>query len=306
MELLGPTAARVRHRAQKQRFLPPIARGDEIWCQGYSEPNAGSDLANVQHARAARVGADGSEWVIDGQKVWTSLGAVRRLDVSCCAAAKRAAARNKGLSYLLVPMRQPGVELRPIREMTGESRVQRDVLRRCAHRGREHRRCAGRRLEGRDGHARVRARRRRRSRSRWTSSNELAAIIAAARAQRRAAGPAAAPAHRRRAHRAQDHALQRAADADEQRRASSLSHEAYTYRSALGRLAQEARRARDGRARTRGGEIARHAPYELGRAAARCSCSRAPTRSTAASSQIQRNLIAERALGLPREPRGDP
>ncbi len=90
--------------------------GQELWCQGYSEPNAGSDLANV-HTTAE---LDGDEWVITGQKVWTSLA---QWADWCFVLARsdREQKRHKGLSYLLVPMRQPGVELRPITQLTGTS-----------------------------------------------------------------------------------------------------------------------------------------------------------------------------------------
>lgn len=114
--LLGPTVIAFGTEAQKQRLLPPILRGEDIWCQGYSEPNAGSDLANVQ----TKARLEGDEWRIDGQKVWTSWAAwadwcfvVARVDPD--------AQRHKGLAYLLVPMRQDGIELRPILQMTGDS-----------------------------------------------------------------------------------------------------------------------------------------------------------------------------------------
>lgn len=115
-ELLGPTLIAFGTEAQKRRFLPPIRRAEELWCQGYSEPNAGSDLANVQ-TRAER---RGDEWVVTGQKVWTSHAHVADWCFVLCRT-NPAAPRHRGLSYLLVPMRQPGVTVRPIRQITGTS-----------------------------------------------------------------------------------------------------------------------------------------------------------------------------------------
>ena len=114
--LFGPTCMAFGTREQQQRFLPPIVRGEEFWCQGYSEPGAGSDLANVQ----TRARLDGDEWVIDGQKVWTSWAAFS----DWCFVLARTDADSKlhaGLSYLLVPMKQKGVTLRPIRQLTGDA-----------------------------------------------------------------------------------------------------------------------------------------------------------------------------------------
>jgi alkylation response protein AidB-like acyl-CoA dehydrogenase len=114
--LLGPTLIAFGSEAQRRRFLPPIVRCEELWCQGYSEPNAGSDLANVQ-TRAELI-AD--EWVITGQKIWTSLAARADWCFALCRT-DFAAPKHKGLSYLLVPMRQKGIEVRPIAQMNGGS-----------------------------------------------------------------------------------------------------------------------------------------------------------------------------------------
>jgi alkylation response protein AidB-like acyl-CoA dehydrogenase len=113
-ELLGPTLIAFGTPAQQQRFLPGIVAVRELWCQGYSEPDAGSDLAAVR----TRATLDGEAWVIDGQKVWTSLAHVAHW---CFLLARTDPdqQRHRGLSYLLVPMDQPGVEVRPIRQLTG-------------------------------------------------------------------------------------------------------------------------------------------------------------------------------------------
>ena len=112
--LAGPTIIAFGTEEQKQRFLPPIVATSELWCQGYSEPNAGSDLANVQ-TRAELV--DG-RWVINGQKVWTSLAQWSDWSFVVCRT-HPTEPRHRGLSYLLVPMNQPGVEIRPIRQLGG-------------------------------------------------------------------------------------------------------------------------------------------------------------------------------------------
>jgi alkylation response protein AidB-like acyl-CoA dehydrogenase len=113
-ELLGPTLIAVGTQAQRERFLPPIAAVRELWCQGYSEPGAGSDLASVTTSAVLA----GDHWVVTGQKVWTSLATV----ADWCfvlARTEPGSRRSAGLSYLLVPMKQPGITVRPIRQLTG-------------------------------------------------------------------------------------------------------------------------------------------------------------------------------------------
>ena len=115
-ELLGPTLIAFGTPEQQQRFLPRILDVTELWCQGYSEPGAGSDLANV--STTAEI--DGDQWVINGQKVWTSLA---HLSQWCFVIARteKGSKRHAGLSYLLVPLDQPGVQVRPIVQITGAS-----------------------------------------------------------------------------------------------------------------------------------------------------------------------------------------
>jgi alkylation response protein AidB-like acyl-CoA dehydrogenase len=115
-ELLGPTLIAYGTPEQQKRFLPKILDVTELWCQGYSEPGAGSDLANVSTAAEL----DGDQWVINGQKVWTSLA---HLAQWCFVVARteKGSKRHAGLSYLLVPLDQPGVEIRPIVQLTGDS-----------------------------------------------------------------------------------------------------------------------------------------------------------------------------------------
>ena len=115
-ELLGPTLIAFGTEEQKRRFLPGINTVTELWAQGYSEPGAGSDLANV--STTARL--DGDKWVINGQKVWTSLAHVAQWAFVVCRT-EPGSKRHQGLSFLLVPLDQPGVTVRPIQQLTGTS-----------------------------------------------------------------------------------------------------------------------------------------------------------------------------------------
>ncbi|MFX1767037.1 acyl-CoA dehydrogenase family protein [Paraburkholderia sp. A1RI-2L] len=113
--LLGPTLIACGNADQRARFLPGILAGSQFWCQGYSEPGAGSDLANVR--TRAECQADGA-WRIDGQKVWTSLAHDSEW-IFVLARSDPQSRGNKGLSFFLVPLDQSGVEIRPIRQMNG-------------------------------------------------------------------------------------------------------------------------------------------------------------------------------------------
>ncbi|MDJ0394149.1 acyl-CoA dehydrogenase family protein [Rhodococcus sp. G-MC3] len=115
-ELLGPTLIAFGTDAQRARFLPGINTVGELWCQGYSEPGAGSDLAAVTTSAEL----DGDEWVINGQKVWTSLAHLADW-AFVIARTVRGSKRHAGLSYLLVPMKQDGITVRPITQLTGTS-----------------------------------------------------------------------------------------------------------------------------------------------------------------------------------------
>ncbi|HVN29261.1 MAG TPA: acyl-CoA dehydrogenase family protein [Candidatus Binataceae bacterium] len=117
IDRIGPTLILLGTEAHKKRFLAPMLTGEEIWCQGYSEPNAGSDLANIQ----TRAVLDGDGFLVNGQKVWTSLAHRAHWQVLLVRTDAHAP-RHDGISYLLVDLKSPGIAVRPLREMTGASK----------------------------------------------------------------------------------------------------------------------------------------------------------------------------------------
>ncbi|HUF97864.1 MAG TPA: acyl-CoA dehydrogenase family protein [Ilumatobacter sp.] len=116
IQMLGNTLLLCGTDEQKQHYLPRILSGEDTWCQGYSEPNAGSDLANV----GLKAERDGDQWVMNGQKIWTSAGHLAD-HIFTLARTDPDASKHKGISFLLVDMRQPGIEVRPIQMISGES-----------------------------------------------------------------------------------------------------------------------------------------------------------------------------------------
>jgi alkylation response protein AidB-like acyl-CoA dehydrogenase len=112
--MLGNTLLTWGTEEQKQHFLPRILDGTDVWCQGYSEPDAGSDLANL----GTRAILDGDEWVVNGQKIWTSNGHTANWIFVVCRT-NPDVPKHQGISFLLIPMDQPGVEVRPIRNIAG-------------------------------------------------------------------------------------------------------------------------------------------------------------------------------------------
>jgi alkylation response protein AidB-like acyl-CoA dehydrogenase len=113
--MFGPTLLEYGTEAQKQRHIPPIVRGELRWCQGFSEPGAGSDLASLQ----TRCEDKGDHWLVNGQKVWTS--GAQWADWCFCLVRTDTSKKHEGISFLLIDMKTPGVEVRPIRLISGNS-----------------------------------------------------------------------------------------------------------------------------------------------------------------------------------------
>ena len=116
IQMVGNTILRWGTDEQKAHYIPRILSGDDRWCQGYSEPNAGSDLGNL----GCKAVLDGDQWVINGQKIWTSAGHLAD-HIFVLTRTDPDAPKHKGISFMLVDMRQPGIEVRPIKMISGES-----------------------------------------------------------------------------------------------------------------------------------------------------------------------------------------
>ena len=294
--LVGPTIAAFGTPEQQQRFLPPILAGQDFWCQGYSEPGAGSDLANIK--TRASFDSDSGQWLISGQKVWTSLAH----ESDWCFVLVRTepgSVGHRGLSFLLVPMGQSEIRVQPIRQLTGTCEFNEVFF--------DQARTAADNLIGQPGDG-------------WKIAmallgfergvstlgqqmqfqNELDEVIRIARTN----GAAQDPLLRQRI--AQAWSGLRVLRYNSLRMLSgvqdgSLRPEATIYKLAwstwhveLGKLAMDVLGA--------DAELLAGAPYELTRLQALFLFTRADTL-YGGSSEIQRNIIAERALGMPREAR---
>jgi alkylation response protein AidB-like acyl-CoA dehydrogenase len=296
IELAGPTLLTFGSAEQQARFLPGIAAGTTIFCQGFSEPNAGSDLASVR----TKGRLDGGEWVVNGQKIWTSLAHISDW-IFVVTRTEEGSRGPKGLTFLMMDMHQPGVEVRPIVQINGDAEFNETFFTDA--------RCPADSLIGAVGEG-------------WKIAmgllafergvstlgqqmafrNELDAIIAAARAN----GAAKDPLVRQRIAKAEIGlrlmrygAMRMLSNTDHSRiDGAALTYKIQwaTWRRSLGELAMDVL----GQA----GEIAEGDDYEWSLLPNLFLFSRADT-IYGGTNQIQRNMIAERGLGLPREPRGD-
>jgi len=116
ISMLVPTLLEMGSEAQKERWIPPTLLGEIIWCQGYSEPGSGSDLASLQ----TKAVEDGDDFLISGSKIWTSTAAQAQM-IFCLVRTEPQAAKHEGISYILFPMSTPGIEVRPLKTMTGQA-----------------------------------------------------------------------------------------------------------------------------------------------------------------------------------------
>lgn len=292
--LLGPTLIAFGTDEQRKRFLPGIVRGEDLWCQGYSEPNAGSDLANVQ----TRARLEGDRWIIDGQKVWTSLAQWSDWSFVVCRTEPEAP-NHQALSYLLVPMQQDGIEIRPIVQMTGTSEFSEVFFDGAST---EASNIVGKPGEGWKVAMGTLAFERGASTlgQQYQFANELDQVMEIARNN----GSASDPLIRQRLADAyiglrimRFNALRTlfAGDRAELGREAMMTKLYWaTWHRELGKLAMDVLGPE--------AEIADAAPYELGALQRLFLFTRSDT-IYAGTNQIQRNIIGERALGLPREPR---
>ena len=122
VNMLGPVLIKYGNAAQKAYWLPRILNGDDWWCQGYSEPGAGSDLAAVKTTAVRGTDAQGEHYIVNGQKTWTTLGQYANM-IFCLVRTDLAAKKQSGISFLLIDMHSPGIEVRPIITLDGEHEV---------------------------------------------------------------------------------------------------------------------------------------------------------------------------------------
>jgi alkylation response protein AidB-like acyl-CoA dehydrogenase len=116
ISMLVPTLLEVGSEEQKKTWIPPTLAGDILWCQGYSEPGSGSDLASL----STRATEDGDDFLINGQKIWTSTAQLAQM-MFCLVRTEPAKPKHEGISYILFPMSTPGIEVRPLKTMTGQA-----------------------------------------------------------------------------------------------------------------------------------------------------------------------------------------
>ncbi len=296
--LTGPTLLAFGSDAQKQRFLPGIRTGQEFWCQGYSEPSAGSDLSNIK--TRAQWDEDAGKWRFYGQKVWTSLAHESDF-IFVLARTNPELSGHRGLGFFLLPLAQDGIEIRPITQLTGTAEFNEVFFDGAC--------CDAEDLVGEvDDGWRVAMGLLGFERGVSTLGQqmlfqvELDEIVRIARAN----GAAREPALRQRIAEAhiglrtlRYNSLRMLSGADD----GSLSREAMIYKLAwsnwhrnLGKLAMDVLGP--------DAEVVEDTPYELNRLQSLFLFTRADT-IYGGTNQIQRNLIAERALGMPREPRGN-